>query len=77
MHQNYKMTIIHTVDICASRYHSGFLDGIHICFLLGLGGCIAYILTQINKNNQEPPMVINVYMNNKDEEEDEDEDEDE
>jgi len=71
------MTIIHTVDICASRYHSGFLDGIHICFLLGLGGCIAYILTQINKNNQEAPVVINVYMNDKNEDEEEEEEEEE
>jgi hypothetical protein len=71
------MTIIHTIDVCANRYHAGFLDGIHICFLLGLGGCIAYILTQMNKKNQEPTMIINLYMNDKDEEVDEEEDEDE
>ena len=72
------MTIIHTIDICASRYHSGFLDGIHICFLLGLGGCIVYLLTQINKKDtQDPPIVINVYMNDKNEDEDEEEEEEE
>jgi hypothetical protein len=65
----YTMAIIHTIDVCSNRYTSGFLDGIHVCFLLGLGGCIAYLLTQINKKDtQEPSITIKLYMN-KDEDE--------
>jgi hypothetical protein len=60
----YTMAIIHTIDVCSNRYTSGFLDGIHVCFLLGLGGCIAYLLTQINKKDtQEPSITIKLYMN--------------
>jgi phosphopantothenoylcysteine synthetase/decarboxylase len=61
------MSIVYTVDICANRYTSGFLDGLYVSFLLGLAACI-YMFMQNMKTNEEPaPIVINVYTN-KDEE---------
>ena len=67
------MSVTYTVDLCSNRYNSGLLDGIHISFIVGLVGCIMYLLK--SKNASDTPLVINVTINNKAEEEEGEEEE--
>jgi hypothetical protein len=82
----HNMSFIYTADICANRYTAGFLDGIYVCLLLGMGVCVYTLLSGINKKEETPSVVINVYTNKEedcdcdcdcDEEEEEEEEEEE